>query len=146
MYTFDKNLFLMKKSFLLLLVTLFTAVAFAQEVKYTEEKNPDVSKALAKVHAINSFGFKGHLIKTYVVNNDLGFTKDDSPEGAKQFLYFSDSELGKEITTKLYKTDSFVNLEVLEVTEAAEGFEVKIAHGLNEDRIEESFILKTVKK
>jgi hypothetical protein len=136
----------MKNSILLILLSFFTFGAFAQDIKYTEEKTPEVSKALAKVHAINSFGFKSHLVKTYVVNNDLGYTKDDSPEGAKQFLYISDSELGKEITTKLYKTESFVNLEVLELAEATEGYEVKIAHGLNEDRIEETFILKIAKK
>jgi len=136
----------MKNSVLLFMLSFFSFGAFAQDVKYTEEKSPEISKVLAKVHAINSFGFKGHLVKTYVVNNDLGYTKDDSPEGAKQFLYLSDSELGKEITTKLYKTDSLINLEVLEVAEAPEGYEIKIAHGLNEDRIEETFILKIAKK
>ncbi|WP_162126768.1 hypothetical protein [Flavobacterium phycosphaerae] len=136
----------MKNSILLVILSFFTFGTFAQGLKYTEEKSPEISKVLAKVHAINSFGFKNHLVKTYVVNNDLGYTKDDSPEGAKQFLYISDSELGKEITTKLYKTDSLVNLEVLEVVEAPEGYEIKIAYGLNEDRTEETFLLKIAKK
>ena len=137
------------KKYIVIALLFFALGVSAQEpapIKYAEVKNPEVSTVLAKIHAMNSFGFKGHLIKTYVVNNDLGYSKDESPEGAKQSLYFSDSELGKEITTRFYKTDALVNLEVLEVTESGDGFEVKVAHGLNEDRIEESFILKPAKK
>lgn len=139
----------MKKSVLFVILSFFAFSAYAQdvvseikEIKYTEVKSPEVSNVLAKVHAINAFGFKGHLIKTFVINNDLGYTKDETPQGAKQSLYISDSELGKEITTKLFKTDSLVNLEVLEVVEAEGGFEIKVAHGLNEDRIEQTFTLK----
>ncbi len=136
----------MKKTVLLIVLCLSAFGAFAQEIKYTEDKNIELSKFLAKIHATNSFGFKNHLIKTYVVNNDLGYTKDDSPQGAKQFLYISDSELGKEITTKLYKTDSLLNIEVLDVAEVPGGFQVKIAQGPNDDRTDEIFILKIAKK
>ncbi|TBX71273.1 hypothetical protein EZL74_01840 [Flavobacterium silvisoli] len=135
----------MKKTVLLLVLFLSAFNTFAQEIKYTEDKNLELGKFLAKIHATNSFGFKNHLIKTYVVNNDLGYTKDDLP-GAKQFLYISDSELGKEITTKLYKTDGLLNIEVIDVAEVPGGFEVKIAQGPNDDKTDEIFILKTAKK
>ncbi|MGL2965353.1 hypothetical protein [Flavobacterium sp. XGLA_31] len=140
----------MKNYVWILLLSLFSFSAFAQdEIKYTEEKAPELSKALAKVHAINSFGFKTHLFKTFVVNADFGYTKDETPEGAKQLLYISDTELSKEkeMLTKLYKTDKpLINLEILEINELPEGYEVKVAHGLNEDRIEETFTIKTTIK
>ncbi len=141
----------MKNFVLILLFSFFSFNAFAQnDIKYAEEKTPEISKVLAKVHTINAFGFKTHLFKTFVVNVDLGYTKDESPEGAKQFLYISDTELikDKEMPTKLYKIDKpLINIEALEINEIPDGgYEVKIADGLAEDRIEETFILNIVAK
>ncbi|WP_333599061.1 hypothetical protein [Flavobacterium sp.] len=136
----------MKNSVLIVLVSLFSFSAFAQDLKYTEEKNPETSKLLAKVHAINAYGFKNHLIKTFVINNDLGYTKNEEPTGAKQCLYISDTEFGKETTTKLYKVADLYNMEVVGVVEVDSGYEITLDYGLNEDRIEDAFILKIAKK
>jgi len=135
----------MKNIVFVILLSLVSFGAFAQdeikELKYTEEKAPELSKALAKVHAINAFGFKNHLMKSFVVNYDLGYTKDQSPAGAKQYLLISDTELGKEMKTKLYKVENLINIEVLEINELTDGYEVRIAHGLAENRIEQTFTL-----
>jgi hypothetical protein len=135
----------MKNTVFVILFSLFTFGAFAQDevkdLKYTEEKAPELSKALAKVHAINAFGFKTHLMKSFVVNYELGYTKDESPSGAKQYLLISDTELGKEMKTKLYKVENLINIEVIEINELTDGYEVRLAHGLAENRIEQTFTL-----
>jgi hypothetical protein len=51
------------------------------------------------------------------------------------------TDLGKEMKTKLYKVENLINIEVLEINELTEGYEVRIAHGLAEDRIEQTFTL-----
>ena len=135
----------MKNIVLTVLLTFLSFTAFSQ-IKYTEEKNPDLSKMLAKVHTNNAFGFKNYLVKTFVINPDLGYSKNEDPEGAKQNAYISVSFLGKEITTKLYKVDTLINAEIVSVVEAPTGFEITIAYGIADDRIEESFILVMPKK
>jgi len=140
----------MKNIVLVLLISLCSLCAFAQdeikELKYSEEKAPELSKALAKVHAINAFGFKNHLMKTFVVNYDLGYTKDQSPAGAKQYVLISVTDLDKEMKTKLFKVENLINIEVLEINELSDGYEVKLAHGIAEDRIEQTFDLLLPKK
>jgi hypothetical protein len=140
----------MKNIVLVLLISLCSLSAFAQdeikELKYSEEKAPELSKALAKVHAINAFGFKNHLMKTFVVNYDLGYTKDQSPAGAKQYVLISVTDLDKEMKTKLFKVENLINIEVLEINELSDGYEVKLAHGIAEDRIEQTFDLLLPKK
>ena len=130
----------MKNIVLTALLTFLSFTAFSQ-IKYTEEKNPDLSKTLAKVHNDNGFGFKNYLVKTFIINTDLGYSKNEDPEGAKQNVYISVSFLGKEITTKLYKVDTLINAEVVSLVEAPTGFNITIAHGLGDDRTEESFTL-----
>ena len=105
----------MKNIVLTVLFTFLSFTAFAQNIKYVEEKNPDLSTILAKVHNDSGFGFKSYLVKTFVINTDLGYTKNEDPEGAKQNIYISISFLGKEITTKLYKVDTLINAEVISV-------------------------------
>lgn len=140
----------MKNIALILLLLFCSYGAFAQDeikdLKYTEEKAPELSKALAKVHTINAFGFKNHLMKSFVVNYNLGYTKDETPTGAKQYVLISVTDLDKEMKTKLYKVENLINIEVLEINELADGYEVKLAHGLAEDRIEQTFILAIPKK
>ncbi len=136
----------MKNTVLTTLVLLFSFAAIAQELKYTEEKNPEMSKVFAKIHAINAFGFKNHLIKTYVVNYDLGYTKNEEPTGAKQCLYISDTELGKEKITKFYKVENLFNIEVIGVVEDENGYVITLDFGVNEDRTEDAFLLKIPKK
>ena len=137
----------MKKSVFIILMSLFVVNTYAQDdIKYTEVKSAEISTVMAKVYSINSFGFKTHLFKTCVLNSDLGYNKDENPEGAKQFLYISDTELGKEKTTKLYKVENLINIEVLEINEVPDGYEVKLANGPPEDRIEQTFILKIAAK
>lgn len=140
----------MKNIALILLLSFCSYGAFAQDeikdLKYTEEKAPELSKALAKVHTINAFGFKNHLMKSFVVNYDLGYTKDETPTGAKQYVLISVTDLDKEMKTKLYKVENLINIEVLEINELSDGYEVKLAHGLAEDRIEQTFILAIPKK
>jgi cadmium resistance protein CadD (predicted permease) len=138
----------MKSLFLLVIMCFFTHLSFAQENKFTEEKNIEVGKMLAKVHAINSFGFKNHLIKTFVVNYTLGYTREDLPAGTKQILYISDTQLGKELSTKLTKIENpkFINLEVVTVADGAEGFDVTVAYGVGDDRTEEAFTYTVAKK
>ena len=130
----------MKNIVLTVLFTFLSVSAFSQ-IKYTEEKNPELSKMLAKIHIDNGFGFKNYLVKTFVINTDLGFSKNEDPEGAKQNVYISVSFLGKEITTKLYKVDTLINAEVVSLVEAPGGFDITIAHGLGDDRTEEAFTL-----
>lgn len=130
----------MKNIVLTVIFTFLSITAFSQ-IKYTEEKNPELSKMFAKIHIDNGFGFKNHLIKTFVVNTDLGFSKNEDPEGAKQNVYISVSFLGKEITTKLYKVDTLINPEVVSLIEVPSGFDLTIAHGLGDDRTEEAFTL-----
>lgn len=140
----------MKNIALILLLLFCSYGAFAQDeikdLKYTEEKAPELSKALAKVHTINAFGFKNHLMKSFVVNYNLGYTKDETPTGAKQYVLISVTDLDKEMKTKLYKVENLINIEVLEINELSDGYEVKLAHGLAEDRIEQTFILAIPKK
>ena len=135
----------MKNIFLTVLLTFLSFTAFSQ-IKYIEEKNPDVSKILAKVHNDSGFGFKNYLVKTFIINADLGYSKNEDPEGAKQNAYISVSFLGKEITTKLYKVDTLINAEVVSLVEVPDGFNITIAHGLQDDRIEEVFTLVMPKK
>lgn len=130
----------MKNIVLTALLTFLSFTAFSQ-IKYTEEKNPDLSKMLAKVHNDSGFGFKNYLVKTFIINTDLGYSKNEDPEGAKQNAYISVSFLGKEITTKLYKVDTLINAEVVSLVEVPDGFNITIAHGLQDDRIEEVFTL-----
>lgn len=135
----------MKNAVFVILLMLCSFSVFAQdeikELKYTEEKAPELSKALAKVHAINAFGFKTYLMKTFVMNYEFGYTKDESAAGAKQYLLISVTDLGKEMKTKLFKVENLINIEVLEINELTEGYEVRVAHGLAEDRIEQTFTL-----
>lgn len=135
----------MKNIVLTLLLTFLSFTAFSQ-IKYTEEKNPDLSKMLAKIHNDNGFGFKNYLIKTFIINTDLGYSKNEDPEGAIQNAYISVSFLGREITTKLYKVDTLINSEIISVVEAPDGFTITIAHGFGDDRTEESFTLVMPKK
>ncbi|MEO5775642.1 MAG: hypothetical protein ABIQ27_01975 [Flavobacterium sp.] len=135
----------MKNIVLIALFTFLSFTAFSQ-IKFAEEKNPELSKMLAKVHTDNAFGFKRYLIKTFIINTDLGYSKNEDPEGAKQNVYISISFLDKEITTKLYKVETLVNPETVNVVEILTGLEISIAHGLAEDRIEEGFILEIPKK
>ena len=135
----------MKNIVLTTLLTFLSFNAFSQ-IKYTEEKNPDLSKMFAKVHNDNAFGFKNYLVKTFVINTDLGYSKNEDSEGAKQNAYISVSFLGKEITTKLYKVDTLVNVEVVSVVEVPDGLGITIDHGLAEDRTEEVFTLLIPKK
>jgi hypothetical protein len=140
----------MKNIIIVLLFSFCSFAAFAQDeikdLKYSEEKAPELSKALAKVHTINAFGFKNHLMKSFVVNYDLGYTKDETPTGAKQYVLISVTDLDKEMKTKLYKVENLINIEVVEINELSDGYEVKLAHGLAEDRIEQTFILAIPKK
>ena len=136
----------MKNIVLTVLFTFLSFTAFAQNIKYVEEKNPDLSTILAKVHNDSGFGFKSYLVKTFVINTDLGYTKNEDPEGAKQNIYISISFLGKEITTKLYKVDTLINAEVISVVEAPNGLEITLAYGLGNERTEEPFILVIPKK
>jgi hypothetical protein len=140
----------MKNTIIVLLLSFCSYGAFAQDeikdLKYTEEKAPELSKALAKVHAINAFGFKNHLMKTFVVNYGLGYTKDETPAGAKQYVLISVTDLDKEMKTKLYKVENLINIEVIEINELSDGYEVKLAHGPAEDRIEQTFTLAIPKK
>ncbi|MFM2214310.1 MAG: hypothetical protein RL427_1573 [Bacteroidota bacterium] len=140
----------MKNIVLVLLLSFCSYGAFAQDeikdLKYTEEKAAELSKVLAKVHAINAFGFKNHLIKTFVLNYDLGYTKDQTPTGSKQYVLLSVTDLDKEMKTKLYKVENLINAEVIEINEYSEGYEVKLAHGIAEDRIEQTFDLLLPKK
>ncbi|WP_309614297.1 hypothetical protein [Flavobacterium sp.] len=135
----------MKNIVLTVLLTFLSFTAFSQ-IKYTEEKNPDLSKMLAKIHNDNGFGFKNYLIKTFIINTDLGYSKNEDPEGAIQNAYISVSFLGREITTKLYKVDTLINSEIISVVEAPDGFTITIAHGFGDDRTEESFTLVMPKK
>lgn len=135
----------MKNIVLTVLLTFLSFTAFSQ-IKYTEEKNPDLSKMLAKIHNDNGFGFKNYLIKTFIINTDLGYSKNEDPEGAIQNAYISVSFLGREITTKLYKVDTLINSEIISVVEAPDGFTITIAHGFGDDRTEESFNLVMPKK
>lgn len=135
----------MKNIVLTVLLTFLSFNAFSQ-IKYTEEKNPDLSKMLAKIHNDNGFGFKNYLIKTFIINTDLGYSKNEDPEGAIQNAYISVSFLGREITTKLYKVDTLINSEIISVVEAPDGFTITIAHGFGDDRTEESFTLVMPKK
>ena len=130
----------MKNIVLTVLLTLLSFCATSQN-KYAEEKNPDLSKTLAKMHTNSAFGFKNYLVKTFVINPDFGYSKNEEPEGAKQNAYISISFLGKEITTKLYKVETLINVEVVNVAETPTGLEITINHGLADDRIEESFVL-----
>ena len=136
----------MKNIVLTVLFTFLSFTAFAQNIKYVEEKNPDLGTILAKVHNDSGFGFKSYLVKTFVINTDLGYTKNEDPEGAKQNIYISISFLGKEITTKLYKVDTLINAEVISVVEAPNGLEITLAYGLGNERTEEPFILVIPKK
>ena len=88
-YTFDKNLFYMKNIVLTLILSLLSSTAFTQNIKYSEEKNLDLSKMLAKVQTNSAFGFKNYLVKTFVINTELGYTKDEELEGAKQNAFIS---------------------------------------------------------
>ncbi|WP_293892474.1 hypothetical protein [Flavobacterium sp.] len=135
----------MKNIVFTMLLALVSCTAFSQ-IKYTEEKNPDLSKMLAKVHTNSAFGFKNYLVKTFVINPDLGYSKNEDPEGANQNAYISVSFLEKLITTKLYKVDTLINPEVIGVGEVPNGFEITIDHGLPEDRIEEVFTLVMPKR
>lgn len=135
----------MKNIVLTVLLTFLSFTAFSQ-IKYTEEKNPDLSKMLAKIHNDNGFGFKNYLIKTFIINTDLGYSKNEDPKGAIQNAYISVSFLGREITTKLYKVDTLINSEIISVVEAPDGFTITIAHGFGDDRTEESFTLVMPKK
>ena len=47
-------------------------------------------------------------------------------EKLKQNAYISVSFLGKEITTELYKVDTLINVEVENVAEAPNGFEITV--------------------
>ena len=136
----------MKNIVLIVLLSFLSFTSFSQNIKYVEEKNPDLSKTLAKVHTSSAFGFKSYLVKTFIINPDLGYSKDENPEGAKQNTYISISFLGKEITTKLYKVDTLINPEVVSVVEVPNGFEITINVGLAEDRTEEAFTLVMPKK
>jgi hypothetical protein len=135
----------MKNILLTVILSFISFTAFSQ-IKYTEEKNQDLNKMLARVHNDNGFGFKNYLVKAFIINTDLGYTKNEDPEGAKQNIYISVSFLGKEITSKLYKVDTLVNAEVISVAEAPQGFTIIIAHGLGDDRTEEPFTLVVPKK
>ena len=136
----------MKNIVFTVFVTLLSFTAFSQNLKYTEEKSPEVSKMLAKIHTDSAFGFKSCLIKTFIINTDLGYSKNEDPEGAKQNAYISVSFFGKEITTKLFKVETLVNPEIVSVLEVPEGYNVTVAHGLSDDRIEETFTLTIPKK
>lgn len=136
----------MKNIVLTIMLTFLSFTAFSQNVKYAEEKNPELSKMLAKVDTEKANGFKGYLIKTFVINTDLGYTKNEDPEGAAQNGYISVSFLGNEITTKLYKTDTLINIEIINVAEVAAGFEFTIDYGLGNDRTEEVFTIALPKK
>ncbi len=136
----------MKNFVLSMLFTFLSCAAFSQNIKYSEEKNPELSKMLAKIHTSNAFGFKGHLIKAFVINTDLGYSKDEDPEGAKQNAYISVSFLGKEITTKLYKVETLINPEVVSVVDAPNGFTVTVAYGYGDERVEDTFTLLIPKK
>ena len=135
----------MKNIVLTVLLTFSSFTVFSQ-IKYTEEKNLDLSKNFAKVHNDSGFGFKNYLVKTFIINTDLGYSKNEDPGGANQNVYISVSCLGKEITTKLYKVDTLINAEVVSVAEAPNGFNITVAHGLGDDRTEESFTLLMPKK
>jgi hypothetical protein len=136
----------MKNSILIVILSFLSFTAFSQNIKYNEEKNQDLSNALAKVHTNNSFGFKSYLVKTFIINPDLGYSKIENPEGASQDAYISISFFEKEITTKLFKIDSLINPEVVGVDEVPEGLQITIDHGLLDDRIEETLILIIPKK
>ncbi len=131
----------MKNIVLIVLLTFLSFTAFSQNIKYVEEKNPELSKTLAKVHTSSAYGFKNYLVKTFIINPDLGYSKVENLERAKQYTYISVSFLGKEITTKLYKVDSLINPEIMSVVEVPTGFEISFNLGLAEDRTEESFVL-----
>ncbi len=135
----------MKNIVLRLLLTFLSFTAFSQ-IKYTEELNPDLSKMFAKVHNDSGLGFKNYLVKTFIVNTDLGYSKNEDPAGANQNAYISVSFLGKDITTKLYKVSTLVNAEVVSVVESLNGLDITVAHGLSDDRIEEVFTLAMPKK
>ncbi|MES2410923.1 MAG: hypothetical protein V4535_05705 [Bacteroidota bacterium] len=135
----------MKNIILTVLFTFLSITAFSQ-IKYTEELNPDLSRALAKVHNDSGYGFTNYLVKTFVINTALGYSKNEDTEGANQNIYISVSFLGKDITTKLYKVSTLVNPEVVSVVESPKGFDVTLAHGLADDRIEEAFVLVMPKK
>lgn len=136
----------MKNTVLTLLLSFLSVASFSQNIKYAEEKNSDLNKILAKVDTNSAFGFKGYLVKTFIINPDLGYSKNENPEGAKQNIFISISFLGKEITTKLFKVDTLINPEVVTVVEVPDGLEINIAHGLPEEKIEETLTILLPKK
>jgi hypothetical protein len=132
----------MKKAVLFILLSFFVSKTYSQTITYTEVKNPELSKMLAKLVSTNEFGFKTQLLKAYVINNDLGYTKNENPEGAKQSLYISVTQLnGKEITTRLFKTETLINIEFAELSEIKNGYSVILNAGLGEERNQLDFIL-----
>ena len=58
--------FHMKNIVLIVLLSFLSFTSFSQNIKYVEEKNPDLSKTLAKVHTSSAFGFKSkrHLFRS----------------------------------------------------------------------------------
>jgi hypothetical protein len=134
------------KKFLFILVLLFmVAPSFAQDVTYSEIKTPELSKAIAKLTGGFEAGFKNHLIRVFVGNESFGYTQNESPEGAKQYLFISLTNL-KDNTTLLFKTNTFINIEVIEIADAPNGYFVRFGHGLiPEERIEETFEVKVAK-
>jgi uncharacterized Fe-S cluster-containing MiaB family protein len=135
----------MKKLVFNVVLFFMVASSFAQDVTYTEIKNPELSKAIAKLTSGFEAGFKNHLVRVFVGNESFGYTQNESPEGAKQYLYISLTNL-KDNTTLLFKTNTFINVEVIEVADAPNGYFVRFGHGLiPEERIEETLEVKVAK-
>lgn len=135
----------MKKSLFSIALLFIVLTSFAQDVTYTEIKNPEISKVMARLTGGFESGFKTHLVKVFIANESFGYTQNESPEGAKQYLFISLTNL-KDNSTLLFKTNSFINIEVVEVADAPNGYFVRFGHGLiPEERIEETFEVKVAK-